>query len=59
MENKKLRFKVISTEGHKAIFATRKEAEKFIEQLGGVEYNDDTWVGSFVEFRIYECITDN
>lgn len=52
--DKRLKFKVISTEGHKQFFGTRKEAEKYIEGLGAVKYNDDTWVGSFVEFRVYE-----
>lgn len=46
---KQLRFKVISTEGHKEFFTSRKKAEAYIDQL----YKEGK-VGEFIEFRIFE-----
>jgi len=51
MNDRKYKFRVVSTKQHKELFATRKEAEKYIKQLrktGQVE--------PFVEFRIFEVI---
>ena len=46
MSEKRLRFRVVSTEGHEEYFATHKEAEKYIELLK--EGN------AFIECRISE-----
>ncbi len=47
--DKRLRFKLTSTEGHKEFFTTRKKAEAYIRQL-----IKDKKVGMFTKFRIFE-----
>lgn len=48
-KDKRLQYKVTSTENHSELFTSRREAEKYIRQL----YKEKR-VGAFVEFRIYE-----
>ena len=54
MKDKRLQFKLTSTEGHKEFFTSRKEAEAYIRQL-----RKDKKVGAFTEFRIFEVTDEN
>lgn len=53
MKSETYKFRVTSTAQHKELFATRKEAEKWIKELQKTEQ-----VEPFVEFRIFEVIEE-